>query len=347
MQNGKWFGLTLACLGAACQAPLEGAPEVGAAVQALSVCDEMVPANRNVDGIPAYAQCEATQNSAIYSNNGVDTSTTQMGSDWVRTQYSGGYQCTEFAHRYWHFKWNVKWIPNGNAGTWCDTQPPANSGVIQTMTPVHGDVMVLAPGSCGADGTTGHVNVVDVFEPGATKLTAVEQNGARRGQYNVSCAKCFLHIVANDGSGAPATGAGGAPAPSNGGGAPPPTAAGGTGAAAPSRPMRPARAGSDAPAQTPPPTTPVTPASSPNAAGSGAPAAAPSGPTFAGSGATGPGSNPIIVPWANRDSAESGSCSTAGALGTNRPLAAIEIFAASLAWLFLRRRTGARRSPVR
>jgi hypothetical protein len=34
-----------------------------------------------------------------------------MGSDWVRTQSSGGYQCIELAHRYLYFKWNVKWIP--------------------------------------------------------------------------------------------------------------------------------------------------------------------------------------------------------------------------------------------
>ena len=40
------------------------------------------------------------QDGALYSNNGVDTSNTQTGPDWVKTQYSGGYQCTELAHRY-------------------------------------------------------------------------------------------------------------------------------------------------------------------------------------------------------------------------------------------------------
>jgi surface antigen len=185
--------------------------DVGLTTSALTVCNEMVPANRNVDGIPSYAQCGESMNSAIFSNNGVDTSTTQMGSDWVRTQWSGGYQCTELAHRYLHFKWGVKWIPNGNAGQWCDTQPPASVGVVQTMEPVHGDIMVLAPGSCGAAQGTGHVTVVDVVN--GDKLTVVEQNGARRGNYMKSCGKCYLHVMANDGNGAPAAGAAGAKAP--------------------------------------------------------------------------------------------------------------------------------------
>src|SRR4051812_41980712 len=108
----------LVCTGllAACADTTVESPEIGLSSQALSPCDEMVPATRNIDGIPAYAQCTASQDGAIYSNNGVDTSLTQTGSDWVRTQYSGGFQCTELAHRYLYFKWKVKWIPNGDAG---------------------------------------------------------------------------------------------------------------------------------------------------------------------------------------------------------------------------------------
>src|SRR5580700_5828697 len=70
--------------------------DVGRVSEAIDVCSETVPANRNVDGIPAYAQCSAAANSAIYSDNGVNTSTSSMGSGWVRTQYNSGYQCTEF-----------------------------------------------------------------------------------------------------------------------------------------------------------------------------------------------------------------------------------------------------------
>jgi hypothetical protein len=216
----------------ACGESNDDLQEVSVTSSALSGCDEMVPANRNVDGIPAYAQCAATENSAIYSNNGVDTSVTSLGSDWVRTQSSGGYQCTELAHRYLYFKWNVKWVPNGNAGQWCDTQPPANSGLTQTMAPVHGDLMVLANGSCGASSTSGHVVVIDVVDPAGARLTVVEQNGARRGTYQQSCGKCFLHVVANNAAAgaAPSGGSGGAAAPSGGSsaaaGAPGPITAG-------------------------------------------------------------------------------------------------------------------------
>lgn len=196
--------------------------------QALNACEETVPTNRYIDGFPAYAQCSAYQNGAIYSNNGIDTSATKVGNDWVQTQPSGGYQCTELVHRYWVFKWNVRWLPRGNAGTWCDTVPPASSGVVQTTTPVHGDAIVLAPGSCGASAMYGHTALVDVVDTANSRVTVVEQNQARRGTYNQSCAKCFLHLVANDGSDAgtankPAPGdAGILPPRDDAGGAPPP-----------------------------------------------------------------------------------------------------------------------------
>ena len=186
----------------------DGEAEVGQLSQAVSVCNEVVPADRFIDGFPAYAQCAGFENSAIYSNNGIDTATSSQGADWVRTQFSGGYQCTELAKRYWVFKWGVTWQPRGNAGFWCDEQPPANSGVVQTQTPVHGDMMVLPPGSCGAGADTGHVAVVDKFDATSSKVTVVQQNRASRGSYNLSCGKCFLHVVKNDGT--PGTGSGGA-----------------------------------------------------------------------------------------------------------------------------------------
>jgi surface antigen len=274
--------MAAASLGAACLSAENTDPQVAevgltTAALTLSVCEEAVPANRNIDGIPSYAQCAASMDSAIYSNNGVDTSTTQVSPDWQRTQWSGGYQCTELANRYFRFRWGVKWVPNGNAGAWCDTQPPANVGVVQTMAPVHGDLMVLAPGSCGAAQGTGHVTVVD--EVNDTKLVVVEQNGARRGTYNLSCAKCFLHVMANDGVPKPATGlppvtnAAGAAAPA----APTTPAQGAAGAAASptDRPSRPrgqaAAAGAAAPAQT----TPAAPVTAPVANTQPAPAAKP------------------------------------------------------------------------
>jgi MYXO-CTERM domain-containing protein len=183
---------------AACADDRSGVEEL---TSALSVCDEVVPANRFVDGIPAYAQCPGFETASIYSNNGVDTSATSLGADWIRTQGSGGYQCTELAHRYLHFRWNVtSWLPRGNAGTWCDTQPTAASGVVQTTVPVHGDLIVFAPGACGADAVTGHVAVIDVVDDARAQVTVVEENRAGRRNAAQSCASCYLHVVANDGS---------------------------------------------------------------------------------------------------------------------------------------------------
>lgn len=164
---------------------------------AANICSETVAANRTIDGIPAYDQCTDSTSSAIYSNNGVDTSTTSAGTGWVRTQWSGGYQCTELAHRYLYFKWNVQNVPSGNAGTWCDGTIP--TGLTKSTTPVHGDLIVFAPGSCGADATTGHVAVVDVVNADAT-VTFVEQNRAGRRKCANSTAACFLHATANSGT---------------------------------------------------------------------------------------------------------------------------------------------------
>jgi surface antigen len=165
--------------------------------QAANICNETVQANRMVDGIPAYAQCADTTNSSIYSNNGIDTSTTSGGTGWVRTQMSGGYQCTELAHRYLYFKWNVSGVPSGNAGFWCDGTIP--TGLVKAASPLHGDLIVFAPGSCGADPTTGHVAVVDVVNSDST-VTFVEQNSSGRRKCQISTAACFLHAVANNGS---------------------------------------------------------------------------------------------------------------------------------------------------
>src|SRR5512143_3223646 len=96
----RWLGVSLtAGLLVSCDQYVTEEEDVARVEQAINVCNETVPSNRQVDGIPAYAQCTASENSAIYSNNGVDTAPTSGGTGWVRTQYSGGYQCTELAHR--------------------------------------------------------------------------------------------------------------------------------------------------------------------------------------------------------------------------------------------------------
>lgn len=194
--------LVLASL-TACSAPTdhESTASVG---QALNECDETVPDNRFVDGFPAYAQCSAIENGSIWSNNGIDTRSTSGGNDWILTQRGGGYQCTEWAYRYMYFRWKVNYR-HGNAKEWCDGQLPAS--LVKSDAPVHGDLIVF---DCGSDATTGHIAVVDLVNPANQMVTIVEQNRAGRRPVQPSCALCFLHAVANDGSARGGSNAGGA-----------------------------------------------------------------------------------------------------------------------------------------
>jgi surface antigen len=163
--------------------------------ESFNICNEDVPSENHVDGIPAYAQCPESNNSGIWSNDGVGTSTDRLGSDWVRTQWGAGYQCTEYASRYLKFKWGVMGVPNGNAGSWCEGSPP--DGLVQTDTPVHGDIMVFAPGSCWASSTYGHVVVVDVVNESRGSVEFVEQNPPGRRSCAIDTAACYLHAVEN------------------------------------------------------------------------------------------------------------------------------------------------------
>lgn len=160
----------------------------------VNVCDEVVPEELFVDGIPAYSQCAASESEGIWSSDGISTSIQQPG-DWRRTQWGGGYQCTEFASRYLYFVWGVESVPNGNAGNWCDNEPP--EGLVQAATPVHGDLIVFAPGSCGASPETGHVAVIDIVDEATNRVEIVEQNRAGRRRTDFDCAACFLHAVSN------------------------------------------------------------------------------------------------------------------------------------------------------
>lgn len=265
---------------------------------ALDACEEMVPANRFVDGIPAYAQCAEVENGSIWSNNGIDTSTTQLGPDWVQTQRGGGYQCTELAYRYMRFRWNVSYR-SGNAQEWCDGNLP--STLVKSQTPTPGDLIVFQGGVCGAATSTGHVAVVAAVDAANGRVTIVEQNRAGRRTTEQSCATCFLHAVANDGSmggAAGATGASGASgmssATSGSGGmaTPGPGGAGGPGRAG--------GAGGSASAGAPSSVAGMT-----GVAGSGRPMG------FSGSDGSGTGGS----------SAASGSGGTAGALGGQGGLA--------------------------
>ena len=94
--------------------------------------------------------------------------------------------------------------------------------MVLSSTPVHGDLMVFSPSSCGADPTAGHVVVVDTVDTASSQITFVEQNPAARRSSAQSCARCFLHVVANSesGSGAAGSSATGGSTPASGGSTP-------------------------------------------------------------------------------------------------------------------------------
>jgi PhoPQ-activated pathogenicity-related protein len=68
-------------------------------------------------------------------------------------------------------------------------------------TPVHGDLIVFAAGSCGASSNAGHVAVIDVVDSVNQQLTIVDENGPHRWDVSMSCASCYLHATANNTSG--------------------------------------------------------------------------------------------------------------------------------------------------
>jgi hypothetical protein len=158
------------------------------------ICSESPSAT--LDGIPAYAYCG---NFNVWSNNGADTKSSSGGTGWVQTEGGYGYQCVEYAVRYEHFKFGVAtgW-GNAYAYQMCANHP---STMTKATTPVHGDLIVFAPGSCGSDGTAGHVAVVDVVN--ATTVKVVQENVAGSYTYNRSCASCWLHATANSGTSDP------------------------------------------------------------------------------------------------------------------------------------------------
>jgi MYXO-CTERM domain-containing protein len=183
------LGATLAALAiVACSSAQE---DVGQSNDAVDyICKEN--ASATLDGIPAYAYCG---NFNVWSNNGVDTKSASGGTGWVQTEGGYGYQCVEYAVRYEHFKfgvgtgWGISY-----AYQMCNTHPSSMSKV---STPMHGDLMIFAPGSCGSDKTAGHVAVVDTV--GSTSVKTVQENTAGSYTYNKSCASCWLHAANNTG----------------------------------------------------------------------------------------------------------------------------------------------------
>lgn len=186
------IAFALACGAAAVACSSENVGQSDDAVD--YICSEK--ASATLDGIPAYAYCG---NFDVWSNNGVDTKSSSGGNGWAKSESGYGYQCVEYAVRYEHFKfgvatgWGISY-----AYQMCNTHPASMSKVSK---PQHGDLIIFAPGSCGADKTAGHVAVVDTV--GASTVKVVQENTAGSYTYNQSCASCWLHASANNGSNNP------------------------------------------------------------------------------------------------------------------------------------------------
>ncbi len=181
--------VSVAALAGACASSTE---DVGSSAATIDyICNEK--ASATLDGIPAYAYCG---NFNVWSNNGVDVKSTSGGNGWVQTEGGYGYQCVEYAVRYEHFKFGVKtgWGIS-YAKQMCATHP---SSMSVTTKPVHGDLAIFGAGSCGADATAGHVAVVSSVT--STNFTAVQENSAGTYTWKKTCASCFLHATANNGS---------------------------------------------------------------------------------------------------------------------------------------------------
>jgi hypothetical protein len=165
---------------------------------ASNICNEIVPDDHVIDGIPAYDihRCAAGSTSAVWSDDGVNTSASKMAG-WFQTVGGAGYQCTEFAHRYLYFKWGIACSPWGRAFDLCSKDLPAGvEAKPNTTPPVHGDLFIFGADTCGA-GSDGHVAVVDTVNTTDSTCEFVDQNGLGRGGRELSCALCFLHVPAN------------------------------------------------------------------------------------------------------------------------------------------------------
>lgn len=179
--------------------------------EAVSSSDEavVIPASlcgkaaiATIDDIPAYPNDCGNVN--VWSNDGRTTAThAGTGAGWVQTEGGYGYQCTELASRYMHFRfgtathWGI-----AEAKDMCATHP---TDVSKTSSPVEGDLMVFAPNVCV--GGAGHVAVVSSVT--STTASVVQQNETANGKgtYKRTCALCFLHAARNNVCGDAADGA--------------------------------------------------------------------------------------------------------------------------------------------
>jgi lysozyme len=168
----------------------------------------------------ANAPCDGN---SVWSNDGINT-VNHLPSGASPSQYfesqvgAYGYQCTELARRYFHFRWHVDLTPSDATG-WCPkgginhSPIPLPSGAQFTTTPVPGDLMVYpsppVDNECAGwvSGDNGHVAVVNKVNNDGT-VDTWNQNwyvyGSAQGVSGFStvpakCACAYIHATANTG----------------------------------------------------------------------------------------------------------------------------------------------------
>jgi hypothetical protein len=191
---------------AGCGAPADRDP-IGTSSAALS-CGSTTPGglistwNDGVDNVDVYATdlnggCPGSSGCGnVCARSNTDATFCTVDSAGVVTDGGWGFQCTELASRYFHFRWGQTLGSYEYAYDLCTNAP---SEVTRPSTPVVGDLMVFDNAFNGGNG--GHVAVVTGLNSNGT-VNVIEENGSCTGHAIYSPSQrgssgCYLHAPAN------------------------------------------------------------------------------------------------------------------------------------------------------
>ncbi|HEU5048048.1 MAG TPA: CHAP domain-containing protein [Rickettsiales bacterium] len=160
------------------------------------------------DGFPAFNPNNCAGHS-VYSNDGHNTNDDPPSPPNEFRSYhyipgnpnaSGGYICRELAIRYFKFRWGINIAgDNDQLGVPCETHP-GSKVIPKGGSPVPGDVAVYSGCDDPFGGCSGHIAVVDHYNPTTQMVTLVNQNfGSKNGytDFKVTQATCYIHALAN------------------------------------------------------------------------------------------------------------------------------------------------------
>jgi surface antigen len=138
-------------------------------------------------GAPSCGTTMASFNGVAAKSNGGDQCTGNACGGYGTYGYN--YQCVELAQRYFGTLYGTTPIWYGNAIDLCHTYP---SGVVQTSSPIPGDLVVFN------SGTWGHVAVITSVT--SSTVNVIEQNSSPSGTNSYSRGSnvaCYLHASKN------------------------------------------------------------------------------------------------------------------------------------------------------